>query len=86
MINLTTIRHDPGRIVHVFDTADRHNKPVSALLLTNDEQHLISGGWDNQVKVSTALRLEFHDSILISISPECKKAMGSEHGPSDKNF
>jgi hypothetical protein len=51
MINLTTIRHDPGRIVYVFDTPERHTKPVSVLLLGNDEQHLISGGWDNQVKV-----------------------------------
>jgi hypothetical protein len=41
MINLTTIRHDPGRIVYVFDTPERHTKPVSVLLLGNDEQHLI---------------------------------------------
>ena len=52
LINLTTLRHDPGKIVHVFDTPDRHIKPVSQLLLTSDEQHMISGGWDNHVKVS----------------------------------
>lgn len=51
VINLATLRHDPGKIVHTFDTTERHVKPVSALLLTTDEQYMFSGSWDKQIKV-----------------------------------
>lgn len=82
MINLTTVRHDPGKIVHVFDTPDRHTKAVSALLLTNDEQHLVSGGWDNQVKVSASSTYQFSENTLQQLSVFWV-GMGSEYGTGD---
>jgi hypothetical protein len=68
MINLTTIRHDPGRIVYVFDAPERHTKPVSVLLLENDEQHLISGGWDNQVKVRHTCGRVLNSALILLLS------------------
>ncbi|KAG9004261.1 Transcription factor spt8 [Tulasnella sp. JGI-2019a] len=47
-VNLTTIRHEPGRSHHTFSA---HNKgPVSCLALTPDEQGFFSAGWDGDTK------------------------------------
>ncbi|KIY43377.1 WD40 repeat-like protein, partial [Fistulina hepatica ATCC 64428] len=42
-INLFTVRHEPGRLVH---TLNGHNLPVSALALDHDEKGLFSASWD----------------------------------------
>ena len=84
-INLTTLRHDPGKIVHVFDTPDRHSKPVSQLLLTSDEQHMISGGWDNHVKVSGSGRtIETQRLMKQRIAHDI--GVGLEHGAGSTFF
>ncbi|PWZ01169.1 WD40 repeat-like protein [Testicularia cyperi] len=45
-IHLYGLRHEPGSTRHVFR---RHKGAVSALAVTSDEKHLISGGWDRDV-------------------------------------
>jgi transcriptional activator SPT8 len=45
-INLCSLRHEPGQVRHVLR---KHTSAVSALLLTNDDTELISGGWDRGV-------------------------------------
>lgn len=47
LINLTTLRHSPGTIVH---TLKGHVGPVAALALSSDETALLSGGWDSTLK------------------------------------
>ncbi|KAG8969656.1 Transcription factor spt8 [Tulasnella sp. 419] len=46
-INLFTVRHDPGRIAHVFNA---HKGPVSGLVLQSDELGAFSAGWDGEAK------------------------------------
>ncbi|KAJ8509526.1 hypothetical protein ONZ45_g8311 [Pleurotus djamor] len=43
-INLFTVRHEPGRLCHVFTGG--HRNRVSALSLDHDEKSLFSVGWD----------------------------------------
>ncbi|KZV86553.1 WD40 repeat-like protein [Exidia glandulosa HHB12029] len=43
-ISLFTIRHDPGRVVHVIQG---HQKAVSAMCLAPDEKGAYSASWDN---------------------------------------
>lgn len=51
-INLYSLRHEPGQLRHVLR---KHTSAVSALVLTNDDTELISGGWDRGVHVSLLL-------------------------------
>ncbi|KAF8580866.1 WD40 repeat-like protein [Ramaria rubella] len=44
-INLFTIRHDPGRVVH---SLSGHLGPVSALAMLPGEKGFISAGWDGE--------------------------------------
>ncbi|EMD38271.1 hypothetical protein CERSUDRAFT_152998 [Gelatoporia subvermispora B] len=44
-INLFTVRHEPGRLVH---SMFRHRGPVSALALQHDEKGFFSAGWDGE--------------------------------------
>ncbi|KAF9535289.1 WD40-repeat-containing domain protein [Crepidotus variabilis] len=44
-INLFTVRHDPGRLIHVLNG---HRGPVSALALDYDEKGFLSAGWDGE--------------------------------------
>ncbi len=46
-INLFTIRHEEGKIAHVLKG---HSSPVSVLLLTQQEEHVVSGSWDKSIK------------------------------------
>jgi transcriptional activator SPT8 len=48
-INLFTIRHDPGRLVHVL--ANGHRGPISALSINHDEKGFFSAGWDGEATV-----------------------------------
>ncbi|KAF5330328.1 hypothetical protein D9619_005640 [Psilocybe cf. subviscida] len=43
-INLFTLRHDPGRLIHVMNGHQR--TPISALCLDYDEKGFFSAGWD----------------------------------------
>ncbi|KAJ9094013.1 hypothetical protein QFC20_006993 [Naganishia adeliensis] len=52
-INLTTLRHAPGTIVHALQGPQGHTKAVSALCLSSDETSAFSGSWDQTIKVST---------------------------------
>ncbi|KAF8350650.1 WD40 repeat-like protein [Amanita rubescens] len=45
-INLFTVRHDPGRLIHVMNG---HRGPVSALSIDTDEKGFFSAGWDGEV-------------------------------------
>ncbi|KAF9013876.1 WD40-repeat-containing domain protein [Cyathus striatus] len=44
-INLFTLRHEPGRLVHVMN---KHKGPVSSLCLDYDEKGFFSAGWDGE--------------------------------------
>ncbi|KAI6132192.1 WD40 repeat-like protein [Pisolithus croceorrhizus] len=44
-INLFTVRHDPGRLIHVLYG---HRGPVSALSVDHDEKGLFSASWDGE--------------------------------------
>ncbi|KAI6045758.1 WD40 repeat-like protein [Pisolithus marmoratus] len=44
-INLFTVRHDPGRLIHVLHG---HRGPVSALSIDHDEKGLFSASWDGE--------------------------------------
>jgi transcriptional activator SPT8 len=44
-INLCTVRHEPGRLAHVFNSGHR-GQPISSLCLDYDETAFFSGGWD----------------------------------------
>ncbi|KAL7748337.1 Transcription factor spt8 [Sorochytrium milnesiophthora] len=45
-INLFTVRHDEGTVVH---TLRRHTRATSALALSTDEQSVLSGSWDTLI-------------------------------------
>ena len=47
-INLFTVRHDPGRLIHGMNG---HRGPVSALSIDADEKGFFSAGWDGEVIV-----------------------------------
>ena len=47
-INLQTVRHEEGNVLHCLK---KHTSAVSVLRLGNDEQFVLSGGWDRQVHV-----------------------------------
>ncbi|GHJ89303.1 hypothetical protein NliqN6_5705 [Naganishia liquefaciens] len=49
-INLSTLRHAPGTIVHALHEPEGHTKAVSALALSSDETSVYSGSWDQTVK------------------------------------
>lgn len=49
-INLFTVRHDPGRLVHVL--ANGHRGPISALSIDHNEKGFFSAGWDGEATVS----------------------------------
>ncbi|TCD64644.1 Transcription factor spt8 [Steccherinum ochraceum] len=44
-INLFTVRHDPGRLVHVMSG---HRGPVSSLAMEHDQKGFFSAGWDGE--------------------------------------
>ncbi|KAG2020238.1 hypothetical protein CC2G_005602 [Coprinopsis cinerea AmutBmut pab1-1] len=44
-INLFTVRHEPGRLIH---TMDKHRGPVSAMAMDYDEKSFFSAGWDGE--------------------------------------
>ncbi|KAF8522259.1 WD40 repeat-like protein [Hysterangium stoloniferum] len=44
-VNLFTVRHDPGRVVH---SLSGHIGPVSAMTLLHGEKGFISAGWDGE--------------------------------------
>lgn len=48
-INLFTVRHDPGRLHHVFPG---HRGPVSGLALDYDQKSFFSAGWDGEAIAS----------------------------------
>ncbi|KIJ44025.1 hypothetical protein M422DRAFT_208260 [Sphaerobolus stellatus SS14] len=43
-INLFTVRHDPGRVVHTLTGG--HTRPVSSMTMLHGEKGFISAGWD----------------------------------------
>lgn len=49
-INLFTVRHDPGKLIHVLHG---HRGPVSALSIDHDEHGLFSASWDGEAMVSS---------------------------------
>ena len=51
-INLFTVRHDPGRLVHVLQG---HRGPVSGLSIDHDEKGFFSASWDGEAVVSGRL-------------------------------
>ncbi|KAH8107051.1 WD40 repeat-like protein [Cristinia sonorae] len=44
-INLFTVRHEPGRLVHVMN---EHRGPVSSLAMEHDQKGFFSAGWDGE--------------------------------------
>lgn len=69
-INLFTLRHDPGRLIHVMNGHQR--TPISALCLDYDEKGFFSAGWDGVAIVRFLQRTrsrpnDFCYSIGISI-------------------
>jgi transcriptional activator SPT8 len=48
IINLFTVRHEPGKLCHVLNG---HRGPVSALSLDYDEKGVFSAGWDGEAIV-----------------------------------
>jgi transcriptional activator SPT8 len=48
IINLFTVRHEPGRLIHVLNG---QRGPVSALALDYDEKSFFSAGWDGEAIV-----------------------------------
>lgn len=44
-INLFTVRHEPGRLCHIFPG---HRGPVSAMSMAHDEKSFFSAGWDGE--------------------------------------
>ncbi|KAH6918514.1 WD40-repeat-containing domain protein [Coprinopsis sp. MPI-PUGE-AT-0042] len=44
-INLFTVRHEPGRLIHVME---KHRGPVSAMAMDHDEKGFFSAGWDGE--------------------------------------
>ena len=48
-INIQTVRHEEGKVIYCLK---KHTSAVSVLQLGNDEQSVLSGGWDRQVHVS----------------------------------
>ncbi|KAF8636512.1 hypothetical protein AX17_003326 [Amanita inopinata Kibby_2008] len=44
-VNLFTVRHDPGRLIHVMNG---HRGPISALAMDADEKGFFSAGWDGE--------------------------------------
>jgi len=50
-INLYTLRHAPGHMVH---TLRGHQSVVSCLSILPGEQGLLSGSWDGTIRVSTS--------------------------------
>ena len=51
-INLQTVRHEEGKVLHCLK---KHSSAVSVLRLGNDEQFVLSGGWDRQVHVQSRI-------------------------------
>jgi transcriptional activator SPT8 len=51
-INLYTLRHSPGHMIH---TLRGHQSVVSCLSILPGEQELLSGSWDGTIRVSTYL-------------------------------
>jgi len=49
-INLFTVRHDPGKLIHVLHG---HRGPVSALSVDHDEHGFFSASWDGEATVSS---------------------------------
>ncbi|GJJ12113.1 hypothetical protein Clacol_006354 [Clathrus columnatus] len=69
-INLFTIRHDPGQVVH---SMAGHLGPVSAMTMTYDEQGFISAGWDGNaiqwdLNTGQKVRTYAHGSQLSAIA------------------
>lgn len=71
-INLFTLRHDPGRLIHVMN--GHHRTPISALCLDYDEKGFFSAGWDGVAIVSVSSL--YTKSIVIFGAT----AMGSKYG------
>ncbi|GJE87157.1 WD40 repeat-like protein [Phanerochaete sordida] len=44
-INLFTVRHEPGRLCHIFPG---HRGPVSSMSMAHDEKGFFSAGWDGE--------------------------------------
>ncbi|EKM55353.1 uncharacterized protein PHACADRAFT_173464 [Phanerochaete carnosa HHB-10118-sp] len=44
-ISLFTVRHEPGRLCHIFPG---HRGPVSAMSMAHDEKGFFSAGWDGE--------------------------------------
>lgn len=51
-VNLWSVRHEEGKIQYVFKA---HKAPVSVMTLAPGEKSLLTGSWDNLVKVSSRL-------------------------------
>ena len=69
-INLHTVRHSPGHLVH---SLKGHTNVVSAMTLLPNEKGFLSGSWDGSVRVSIALSFRDSGHCLIQIG------MGFEH-------
>ena len=66
-INMYTLRHDPGRLVH---TLRGHRSVVSSMAVLPDEKGLMSGSWDGSIKVSQTLHLPpFCWSYYLELQP-----------------
>ncbi|KAH7913716.1 WD40 repeat-like protein [Hygrophoropsis aurantiaca] len=71
-INLFTVRHDPGRLVHVF--ANGHRGAVSSVALDHDEKGFFSAGWDGEAfqwdlnTGQTVRKFTAHGAQLVSVA------------------
>lgn len=72
-INLFTVRHDPGKLIHVLHG---HRGPVSALSIDHDEHGFFSASWDGEATVSPVPAAGSMTSAEVSIP--CT-AVGLEH-------
>ena len=59
-INLYTLRHSPGHLVH---SLKGHTNVVSCMSLLPDEKSLLSGSWDGTLRVNVLIK---HPCVLIS--------------------
>ncbi|KAK2466865.1 hypothetical protein APHAL10511_001123 [Amanita phalloides] len=71
-VNLFTVRHDPGRLIHVMNG---HRGHVSALALDADEKGFFSAGWDGETiqwDLNTGQRTRHftaHGAQLTTVAP-----------------
>ncbi|KAH7889346.1 WD40 repeat-like protein [Phlebopus sp. FC_14] len=83
-INLFTVRHDPGRLIHVLQG---HRGPVSSLAIDHGERGLFSASWDGDaiqwdLNTGQAVRkFTAHGAQLVGIASRPLNALSQSFSP-----